>query len=713
MFPNINHNILELVCAASQNPSQQNLNEILKNIKLLDNDLLICAIPEIELLLDTWGGLVEENDKIADFILQLSEFEQFANSAPLRNSLILAARKSAPSFLSKSEVVKLSGARNINLPLKEISSRIRKLALLGENNFCAYLIHSNEWVQKKDFDSIMHLVEIYNVITRNSKKIDAAVFISDSFFFRFPPEELLLRIKKNYHLLYEEWKSFLCNNALTQPDNERIRIISLNTFVPLKMNSSEFLRWVNCEDIPERDASSGRAIKHPADARGMAELKANLKDVKNTAAKIAFNAENAHRIQQVIFKNHKASLSRELAVELFQIFAGLFNVANDHDSVNNLLTPFAELVEKTNFEQIKYDLFVSWDTLPVSDLTNLLTALKILKGENFLANLSLQCPLKVISSLSSSIINPNQIVEAYKNSGVKASADLVLWGWKNKKNSEILKLLLDPPVVFSAILYKSELKYRQNSIKELKKHILGNDDFISTLANLAMENSPSALIEAIDENTTLLPQEKQSLFVKLSRKNPDFKTAIENALKNGGVKLAKTLSENRKGLEQIVTSIKSHKEKVLELEDIIQKQIPENSAAIAHARSYGDLRENAEYSAAKERQKFLRKRRAEIERELNSVAAIRFTANDGEPNIITPGREIFIKDTKTNSIRQYFLLGAWDGDPSKGRISSESKLGKILIGKKEGDSIVLDGTEIIIEKVSFLPSELLKELNDE
>src|SRR5690606_4720100 len=99
-----------------------------------------------------------------------------------------------------------------------------------------------------------------------------------------------------------------------------------------------------------------------------------------------------------------------------------------------------------------------------------------------------------------------------------------------------------------------------------------------------------------------------------------------------------------------------------ELADIINKKIPENAAAIAHARSYGDLRENAEFKAAKENQKWLGRRRMELEKIVNETQATDFS--DIEiTDFVVPGSGVTMEIS--GGSETYYLLGLYDSDPDR------------------------------------------------
>ena len=92
----------------------------------------------------------------------------------------------------------------------------------------------------------------------------------------------------------------------------------------------------------------------------------------------------------------------------------------------------------------------------------------------------------------------------------------------------------------------------------------------------------------------------------------------------------------------------------------MNKKIPENSKEIGIARSYGDLRENFEFKAAKEMQAVLMRRKAELERDLQSRARDRIRKPDLSQ--VSIGTVVTLRETNTSREETYTILGAWDGD---------------------------------------------------
>ena len=113
---------------------------------------------------------------------------------------------------------------------------------------------------------------------------------------------------------------------------------------------------------------------------------------------------------------------------------------------------------------------------------------------------------------------------------------------------------------------------------------------------------------------------------------------------------------------------------------------PRIISAIAEARAHGDLKENAEYHAAREQQSFAEGRIQEIEGKLSNAQIINVQQLDNEGKIIF-GSTIKLKNLKANQEVTYKIVGEDESDINQGKISFTSPISRALIGKYEGDTV--------------------------
>jgi transcription elongation GreA/GreB family factor len=138
-----------------------------------------------------------------------------------------------------------------------------------------------------------------------------------------------------------------------------------------------------------------------------------------------------------------------------------------------------------------------------------------------------------------------------------------------------------------------------------------------------------------------------------------------------------------------ITSQRSYHARQAQLHKLVTEEIPANSHEIGIARSYGDLRENFEYKAAKDTQGLLMRRRVELEQMLSEVRAVDFS---GFPTDCGgPGTSVTLRYDDGRE-EKYHILGEWDHDEQLGIISNRSRLAEILHGRKAGERVeVPDG----------------------
>ncbi len=131
----------------------------------------------------------------------------------------------------------------------------------------------------------------------------------------------------------------------------------------------------------------------------------------------------------------------------------------------------------------------------------------------------------------------------------------------------------------------------------------------------------------------------------------------------------------KEGLEKV-------KEELTRLERV---ERPENIRAIEEARAHGDISENAEYHAAKERQSFLEGKINEL-RSVTGKAEV-IEVDEGSSDRAVFGNTVLLFDLQTDQEVKYQLLGPYESEPAKGRLSVASPLGQVLIGGRAGDEI--------------------------
>src|SRR5690606_17391151 len=126
-----------------------------------------------------------------------------------------------------------------------------------------------------------------------------------------------------------------------------------------------------------------------------------------------------------------------------------------------------------------------------------------------------------------------------------------------------------------------------------------------------------------------------------------------------------------------------------ELEQLKSVKRPAVIAAIAEAREHGDLKENAEYHAAREQQSFIEGRIKQLESELSNSQVIDIAALNVGDRVVF-GATVDLVDTESDEERTFQIVGDLEADIKLGLLAISSPIARALIGRNEGDSIVID-----------------------
>ena len=145
-------------------------------------------------------------------------------------------------------------------------------------------------------------------------------------------------------------------------------------------------------------------------------------------------------------------------------------------------------------------------------------------------------------------------------------------------------------------------------------------------------------------------------------------------------------------MSKVPMTVRGHELLQEELKRLKSVDRPAVVKAIAEARAHGDLKENAEYHAAKEQQGFIEARIKDIEGKLSHAQVIDATAVDARGKVIF-GSTVLILDEATDKEISYKIVGEDEADIKAGMISFTSPIARALIGKNEGDAIEFDAPD--------------------
>ena len=146
---------------------------------------------------------------------------------------------------------------------------------------------------------------------------------------------------------------------------------------------------------------------------------------------------------------------------------------------------------------------------------------------------------------------------------------------------------------------------------------------------------------------------------------------------------------NEQNNKKILLTKESISELKAELKHLIEVARPEIIEEIKDARAQGDLSENAEYDAAREKQGQIEDRILELEAMLENVEELKHHRKD----IISIGTTVKIKLLNSNSEQTYSIVSTFEADPFENKISNQSPLAQAIMGKTKGDVVLVDAPQ--------------------
>ena len=250
-----------------------------------------------------------------------------------------------------------------------------------------------------------------------------------------------------------------------------------------------------------------------------------------------------------------------------------------------------------------------------------------------------------------------------------ASTELLLW-FGRERNEDFVDIL--GPEVFRAMLTSMERdQFQEKRSNRLRDFILEDQALIVELTSTADIEVVKDLTRALKLSPVFDDMDKRSLLARLVKAHPAVQVLVSG--------------EQTKQEAGLLVSWESLERRRAEYQELVEKKIPANSKEIAIARSYGDLRENHEYKAAKEMQKILMRQKEDLEAALNRARGQDFS--NASTEVVGPGTIVQVADPATNQTETFTILGAWDSDPDHGIISYLTPIAMALVNRKVGDEV--------------------------
>jgi transcription elongation GreA/GreB family factor len=254
-----------------------------------------------------------------------------------------------------------------------------------------------------------------------------------------------------------------------------------------------------------------------------------------------------------------------------------------------------------------------------------------------------------------------------------ATSDLLLWICRSRNQQSLAETVASLLNVRLAAAILQAIQRDQTEVIRKKNLLL--EHLISDHALLGdlLRESDIEDVRDIARKLLLHPavgeMDRRSLLARIIKVHPPIQALLTSS------------AEVRQ--QTTTVSWESLEQRKAEYDELIAKRIPANTRDIAVARSYGDLRENFEFKAAKEMQKVLMARKSELELMLANSRGTDFA--DAKTDAAGIGTVVTLADLTENKSVRYAILGAWDSDVERGIISYQTTLAQALLNKKAGE----------------------------
>ncbi len=337
--------------------------------------------------------------------------------------------------------------------------------------------------------------------------------------------------------------------------------------------------------------------------------------------------------------------------------------------------------EKLIHDLIDGDLVTTLDRLPSRQLQTLLTILIENDKEAVIGTLSEVIPVvshPVLNEVMAALIAngaEDAVREIMANAVARrtASAPMLLWCQRSTDLIKKWELISTGDLAFriQEVLEVNSAGAMLRAQNQLRERFQQQEWLHDVMAAMT-EQQRRDFMRRINEGHGWDALDRKSVIAKVLRKFPELQDII----------LPSASSAMRKEIP--MTSTRSYTARQKHLERIMTVEIPENSKEIELARSYGDLRENAEFKYAKERQGLLMAQGSQLAEDLERVKPTDFADTSSDKVSTGCGIELGYEGGATET---FYILGVWDQDEALCIISSETRLAKALIGHVAGDQV--------------------------
>jgi transcription elongation factor GreA len=250
--------------------------------------------------------------------------------------------------------------------------------------------------------------------------------------------------------------------------------------------------------------------------------------------------------------------------------------------------------------------------------------------------------------------------------------------WLCKERDGEWRNLITPELLTSILAAMERDRHRESRSSKLRDFLIEDRELMADMFTNADIGIARDAVRRLMLTPVLDELTKRSLLGRIVKLYPELENMISGV-------------ETEEKSASLVVSWSSLEQRRAEFEELVNKKIPENSKEIGVARSYGDLRENFEFKAAKQMQAVLMRRKSELEQMLHNARGTSFA--DPDTSRVSIGTIVTLRDQDSGKQETYTILGAWDGNPERHIISYQTAIAQALLGRKVGETVPLSGEQ--------------------
>ena len=345
--------------------------------------------------------------------------------------------------------------------------------------------------------------------------------------------------------------------------------------------------------------------------------------------------------------------------------------------------PVADWAEDMARPEFLYEACIKMSTRDLADLTSdaeggfLRVKEDKEKADRFVAQLPAM-PYALVEALYPSLLR-GVSAQAARACIVKTFGDgdvpfpMLLWMDRHQDEDDI-KTIVPPASIAASSLIALDKQTAGEDLRLFHQVAKCFEDFqwVTDLMDRMDDDGRQALLDRIRANDSAWePPFKRKLVKDILAKYPDLATPHVEAAPVEAPRL---------------TSWRSYNQYVENLRRLVEEEIPKNAHDIDVARSYGDLRENFEYQTAKDTQRMLLQRQADLNEQIAAVQGTDFA--DVPADVAAMGTEVVLR-FEDGATKTYAILGEWDTDESLGILPCRSRIAEAVLGKAAGAQVVL------------------------